>query len=405
MAPKLQQPWYLVILAVFAGLAVALGGPLAWGGLWFWVLVGATDLAWSGAVGRQLAVLYRASHQRFTRGDPMQVEVELSNEGWIFAPTVALRDEPGAIIGFGTGPGGRRCTLWPQQRITFRHQVTARRGQYRLGPLELSAEGPFGVFRVVRSLYSESEVTVLPRLAVLPYWPLEQAEAHGNRARRRSPYTDPATVIGVRPMLPGDSPRFIHWKRTARTGTLQVRESEPSAGGSTLIILDLASWSYRGTAGEQALDAAIEIGAAIGHSVLQGSGELMVIGTADRPLRIGPLRGSSAVAELLSFLAMADADGQLPLGPWLEDWLLRPVPHGVVVLVTPEGPSSWVRPLLTLRGRGATVASVLVASGSEDFSRLAPDCETLERMGCPAWVSTSASALAEALASSRGRGA
>ncbi len=35
--------------------------------------------------------------------------------------------------------------------------------------------------------------------------------------------------IDIRPYLPGDSPRFIHWKLFARTGELYVRTPEPSA--------------------------------------------------------------------------------------------------------------------------------------------------------------------------------
>jgi len=199
MTPRLQQPYYLVFGVVLGGLAATLGGPLAFGALWCWLFLGAADLAWSAAVGHQLAVLYRTSATRFTRGEPMGIAVEISNEGWLFAPVVSVRDQPGAVMGLGTGPTGQQCTLGPQRRNTFAAQVSARRRQYRLGPLEVSAEGPFGIFAWSRMLYSDREITVLPRLQPLPFWPLEQAEVHGHRARLRSPYVDPTTVTGTRP--------------------------------------------------------------------------------------------------------------------------------------------------------------------------------------------------------------
>ncbi len=393
--PKLIQRSYFPLALIIGVCALVVGGPLAIGALWLWLLVGAADLAWAAVVSAQLAVLYQTPSTHFTAHDPLPVELQLSNEGWLLAPSIGLRDGPDAILPFGTGSAGQQCTLLPQGRATFQRVLTARRGQYRLGPLVVTTEGPFGIFALSRSLYSENVITVLPRLQPLPYWPLEQPEAHAQRAHLPSPFTDPTTLVSTHPMLPGDSPRLIHWKRTARTGTLQIRESEASAGGNTLIVLDLQAEAYRNR--EVLLDAGTEIVVAIGHSVLHGGGTLTVIGTGRSPVRIGPNRGTHALGELLETMAMLSADGMQPLGAWLADRLVGTSTLGVAVIVTPTAPAEWADALLRLRARGVTTTAVLTGAVAED------DRRNLQRMGALAWTVSSAEALAELLGDGRGR--
>lgn len=49
---------------------------------------------------------------------------------------------------------------------------------------------------------------------------------------------DPISLRGARPYLPGDPPGRVHWRLTARTGTLTVRELERTAASSVTVFLD-----------------------------------------------------------------------------------------------------------------------------------------------------------------------
>src|SRR5690606_40724979 len=48
----------------------------------------------------------------------------------------------------------------------------------------------------------------------------------GRVPTRLRAHQDPTSIADVRPMVPGDSPRFIHWKASARRGELHVKEFE-----------------------------------------------------------------------------------------------------------------------------------------------------------------------------------
>lgn len=391
------RPSYIAFTLVFAALAVAFGGPVAIGTLWLWILVGVIDAAWGLIVALQVAVLYAVAPGSYTAGDPLQVELQIANDGWLYAPTVTLRDGPDSALAFGTGQRPERYSLPPLSRLELERTLAARRGQYRLGPLEIGTEGPFGLFAWTRRLYSEREITVLPRLHPLPHWPLEQAEAYGRATRGFSPYADPTLVVTTRPMLPGDSLRRIHWKRTARTGSLQVREAEPASGGRGIVVLDLWGGAYGHGRDGRSLDAAAEIAAAVGHAILRSGADLSFLATGKRPIRLERLRGAPALAELLDALAAAEPDGPRPLRDWLPDVAARTPWRAVVVLVTPTHPAGWAPHLAPLQGRGATLAAVLAAApgARTDLPAAVAD---LRRVGCQAWAAASAGQLAEELA-------
>src|SRR5205814_6712043 len=58
----------------------------------------------------------------------------------------------------------------------------------------------------------------------------------------RSPnrlFSDPHRVAGIRPYVQGDSVRRVHWKATARTGTVQVKTYDPSATLRVMLFLNV----------------------------------------------------------------------------------------------------------------------------------------------------------------------
>ena len=43
-------------------------------------------------------------------------------------------------------------------------------------------------------------------------------------------------IRGMRPFMPGDPIKMIHWRASMRTSTLMVKEFEPTSSDTTLII-------------------------------------------------------------------------------------------------------------------------------------------------------------------------
>jgi len=85
-------------------------------------------------------------------------------------------------------------------------------------------------------------------------------------------YQDPTRISNVREYQPGDALNTIHWKATARTGTLHVKTFEPSAVQGGTLILDLHEDSYVPERREARVELAITTAASIAW-LLQLSGE------------------------------------------------------------------------------------------------------------------------------------
>ncbi len=409
---RLRDSRYLAVLVVLAAAAWLLGGTIPRAAFFLWIGLGVLDAGWAWLSVRQLGVLYRTPGGTLTAGDGLAAELHVDNDGWLPCVAVTMRDGPGARVRFVSATDGEVLALNSFDGVPqMRRQLTAERGRYRLGPLELVAAGPFGIAEARRQIWSERSVTVLPRLKPLPAWPARRREPLAGRAVPSSPFTDPAQVAGARPLLPSDPPRRIHWKRSARTGVWQVREMEPAAGGATILVLDLQAEAYRARGGSAAgaaalCDDAIEITAAIAHAAISRGDTLALAATARRTITLAPSRGSPAVAALLETLAQAQPDGERPVVDWLRRDLRRMASLGrsTVVVVTPAGGEEWAAELAGIRRSGAEpmAVQVLPSGSGADADAAMRRALALQRLGLTAWAARDAEDLARQLAPARG---
>ena len=180
-----------------------------------------------------------------TVGDTVELRVRV--EGRV--PRVELRvlDPPGAW----------NRTASPA-RGTVPH-VAARRGVFRIIRVQLRSSAPLGVFVRVRTLRVELpfETTVAPRAA--PALPILQPIPDELFATSPTLFAVGGgdTVRSVRPYVPGDPARLVHWPTSARRGELVVREYEPPPALGVALVVDL-----RGADPETAASAAMGIGTA-----------------------------------------------------------------------------------------------------------------------------------------------
>src|SRR5262249_32072439 len=121
------------------------------------------------------------------------------------------------------------------ERLVTWEDTFPRRGVHRLPGVRLTTRFPFGLFLKAGRPTLTSEVVVFP--AILPVSPdlLRQLGASGDqRARRRGRGADLYNLRGYRS---GDDPRLIHWRSSAKTQELLVRELEAETTEDTRLVL------------------------------------------------------------------------------------------------------------------------------------------------------------------------
>jgi uncharacterized protein (DUF58 family) len=121
------------------------------------------------------------------------------------------------------------------ERLATWEEALPRRGRHRLAGVRITTRFPFGLFVKAGRPALADEVLVFPRVRRVPVESLRYLGDTGDAAaRRRGRGND---LYNLRDYRPGDDPRFIHWRSTAKAETLVVRELEADTTHDARLVL------------------------------------------------------------------------------------------------------------------------------------------------------------------------
>ena len=255
-------------------------------------------------VGHEIRLLYRVTNQR--RVLP-SLAVEIVDTGL-----------PGRAFVAHCPAGG---TVQARSLNSF-----VRRGIYPLGTVTLSTSFPFGMFRKERDIEIPGEVAVWPRTDRFLREPasgagrLARSGASGRGARgTRGEYRS------LRGYRPGDDPKDIHWKSSARLREPVIREYDRDGAETRWICLDTRAEP------SEASEVAVEVAASLaGRSAAEGRPFGLVAGSAV----LEPGEGPGQLERALDILARVDfSRGEPDPDP--------PVSREGCVLVAVHGQQGW----------------------------------------------------------------
>ena len=246
------------------------------------------------------------------------------------------------------------------------------RGVFTIGPWELRTGDPLGLFRVTIEYPETRSILVYPRAMVLPDLHLPRGDAPGAaRTNRRTLHTT-TTVATVRPYVPGDPLRSIHWRQTARQGEFMVKEFDIEPSGDLWIVLDLDATVQAGEGAASTLEYAITLTASLATQMLA---ENRRVGLASQGYLVPPQSGQLQLWRILEVLAHAVATPNTSMAHLLRD-LRQNVGRGrTIVAVTPSTDPAWTGELLHLAERSNAPAALLLDAPSfmsEDRVQPAP---------------------------------
>ena len=240
-AAQRRQRWrWAVAIAALLGLVSTFSGGL------FLYAAAVTGLALAVSVAiavtslRQLDVVRKLSATEIACGGVIDGWLIVHNRKPLPAPGLLWRDQiesgldvEGPTVCAASLAGGER------RKLVYRLHST-RRGLFRVGPTVIEAGGPFGLVRRFLLDHEAHFITVLPRVIEIGKgWPLGHRPIH-EVPRRRSLFEDPSRFQGIRQYRRGDSLRRVHWRASARSGTLQVKLFEPAVLEGVLVAVDMA---------------------------------------------------------------------------------------------------------------------------------------------------------------------
>jgi uncharacterized protein (DUF58 family) len=223
------------------------------------------------------------------------------------------------------------------------------RGQYVWPAATLRWADPLGLYWRSRPLPAPATLEVWPGQHPLVLPGLLRPLLSDGELTRQLGLDDPVSLRGVRAYTPGDPPGRVHWRATARTGVLSVRELERSASGQLHLHLD-------GRGGPVYLESAVRLLSSLLTEALE----------LDLPVSLSTSRGRSpqgrgpeALRRALSLLATAQPDEFAEVLAGLPE----PASGSNVILLTHVAQVGVVDAALRLRARASRVVIVALPEG------------------------------------------
>jgi uncharacterized protein (DUF58 family) len=378
-----KRAWLFIAIAIAClVLGLITGRDLFFNIVYLSVLLLVSSLIWTWVSVNTVRLSRRTRSRRSSVGKVAEESLSVTNTG--FLPKVWLEvydhsELPSHHVSqVMNALAPRRSRHWAVRTIC------RRRGQFVLGPMTISCGDPLGLFRLKRELQATSSIVVYPAVLPVPTFvpPLGQLPG-GDAVRQRTHYIT-TNVSGVRDYEPGDSYSRIHWRSTARTGRLIVKEFELDPTADIWLFPDMHEKAQRSLpftdedledpwiailAGrsrkEIELDPATEeyivtITASIAQHFVHRDRAVGLMSYGQTREVLQPDRGHRQLTKILETLAMTRALGEIPLTQVLLSEGERLGRGVTMVVITSSLDPSWVAAARDLTRRGVRLVAILV---------------------------------------------
>ncbi len=273
----------------------------------FGVCVGAALLSvfagWRALRGLEIK---RSAPDSLVAGQASEIRYSLTNRcRWASARNIHLVDAPSAGA-MPRNPEAYVSVLRPGESVVLGVPIMVeRRGRLVFSRIGAATRFPFGLVTKYVSRRANWEMTVFPALgrltgSVLTGSRSVEASAGGGTSSRGRGDEE---YYGVREYRIGDNPRRIHWRRTARTGQLMIREMARTRDRQLWCVVDTRVDTGNAAQVER-LELAISCAATVICDALERGARVGLVCNGDPLLVLPPGGGRAHRPRLLRELAL-----------------------------------------------------------------------------------------------------
>jgi uncharacterized protein (DUF58 family) len=215
------------------------------------LLVALASWLWQWGCFHGVTYRRRLSQKRAFFGEEIELTLEVVNRKLLPLTWLEVEDEVpegltfrNAHLAHSYKPRRRLlvhlCSPKWYERIRRRYRVAcSQRGIHAFGPATLRAGDLFGVAIQRRDEPEVDRLIVYPKIVPLERLGLAVQGPFGDLVRAYALWEDPAYLAGVRAYQAGDPLRRIHWRASARLGSLQTKLLEPTTHPRLALFIDM----------------------------------------------------------------------------------------------------------------------------------------------------------------------
>ncbi|MCB0208280.1 MAG: DUF58 domain-containing protein [Anaerolineae bacterium] len=259
--------------------------------------------------------------------------------------------------------------LFRNRPVRVSYQTSCdRRGLYSFDDLMLHSKGAFGLFRSRRTIEVPGEVLIYPQF--YPLKRLRLLEHRGFTDRQSLRVGQGSDIIGTREYRSGDSMRHIHWRSTARLGSLVVKELSDQDQLTLTVVLDLSVKGQVGQGKFSTFETAIRLAATFGYYADNHNIPFRLIGHSPR---WRPPATPLSWWGTLNYLAKVENDGSDALAD-----VLRSLPHLPFVVVLISRPNTAISQALShFQQQNMHILAIFIAHDGQKPATLPATSPTL----------------------------
>ena len=269
--------------------------------------------------------------------------------------------EPGLGVLSGDGRALHLLvTLMPLRTVERTIRVRCRqRGAYEVESVSLLVADPLRLYPRRLERRSEARLVVYPRVVPLEQIGLPAGLAIGDIRTPAMVLPDPVRPIGVRDYRTGDSPRQIHWKASARRGSIQVKVLERTVRRDLAIYLDVGGFDHSWLVYREALfERAVTAAASLANATIERGGSVALSCGGSDPVALPGNTGLDQLRLILETLAVVQPTEGRPVESMVAATLGRQSAGTTIVVLTPNPEEPLLVELAPARRRGDPVAIV-----------------------------------------------
>jgi uncharacterized protein (DUF58 family) len=304
------------------------------------VLVAMLFLAlWQGTRALR-AIHYRRSHvERVFANEPFTVTIHLQNSSRLPCAGIVVSDRlETERPARAEAPASESARTAANALTAVKYGMTVRRrGVYRFGQTQLETVFPLGLFNTLSQRTAPGRLVVYPRMGDVDSSFFEELELALQHMRMYRPSRAEEDFRGLREYRHGDNPKWIHWRSTARTQRVLIKEFEEPQARRVLLMLD-TNLQRLGTQRLATFEMVISFAATLARDLARRGYELdcVALQPGNKHERVVISRERRNLDSLLEMLAGLRRDDTRSLDS-LRDIVGRRALHHVYVLVVGLG--------------------------------------------------------------------
>jgi len=242
-------------------------------------------------------------------GQSLDVDINLVNKWWI--PRFLLNvqysitsqrtetDESVVLVGIGPRANSEGSSI----------AEISTHGAHKLSEVSVESMGLFGLFRRRRTFTASNSVLVYPSWEDIAQVGLLETSMGVSEVGSKS--RSGMEVAGTRRYVAGDPYRNIHWRNSARTGRLAVKEFDSWSERSVAMVIDADELPVK-IEGDRPSDYAVRMAASTAAPLIESGGTVRVVTTGGGQIR-------TSWTETIPDLAQIEDQTNGTASRWIED--------------------------------------------------------------------------------------